>query len=287
VDDHEQAFPGSINFLTSLDSSNLFRQSGGMPLAPDWPRLAEHVIARRVALGYQHRRAFADAVGVSDRTLAKVEDGTSVGRSTLGALDNALKWAPGSASAILRGGHPTPAPGSHPQGRLGELLIKRRIEMDPAYAPRHAFADSVGLTEEFVADVEHGRMLGLTGEQQALIERAYSWVPGSVAAVLDGKEPAAIPNVTGSAYMSATTGTTVAAEASDVVMMDLRTPPDDVSDDVKALWNNYPIERRIVWHLPIPWYERELLQEYLHGMRAAVRRAQQEQRDRNGGSQAS
>lgn len=94
----------------------------------DWPRLAEYVIARRVALGYQTRRALSDAIGVSDRTLAKVEDGIAVGRSTLGALDNGLDWRPGSANTVLQGGEPETLDG----GRSGQRRPARNDAVSPA-----------------------------------------------------------------------------------------------------------------------------------------------------------
>jgi hypothetical protein len=35
----------------------------------DWQRLADYVVARRVELGMRDRRAFAEATGVTERTL--------------------------------------------------------------------------------------------------------------------------------------------------------------------------------------------------------------------------
>jgi hypothetical protein len=259
----------------------------------DWERLGRLLMQRRGQLGSQflNRQEFVRTTGLNERLVYDLENArrTSYRPATVAAVESAYRLPPGFIDkALADASIQTAEPGDAPS-RLGQMLIHRRIALSPDYAARRAFAASVGLAEEFVADLEHGRIVALTGEQQAQVERAYCWTPGSVAAALDGREPGAIDirNVTGSAFMSASTGATVAAEASDVVMMDLRDAPDDVSDDVKALWNNYPIERRIIWHLPIPLYERELVQEYMHGMRAAVRKAQQEQRDRNGGSQAS
>src|SRR6266704_1659781 len=72
----------------------------------DWQRLGDYVVARRIALGMRDRRGLADATGVSDRTLGKVETGRRVSASTLGALDNHLGWAPGSCRQILAGAEP-------------------------------------------------------------------------------------------------------------------------------------------------------------------------------------
>jgi Helix-turn-helix len=72
----------------------------------DWWRLADYVIARRVELGMRDRRALAEASGVTERTLGKLENGQSVSPSTLGMVENRLGWAPGSCRRILAGGEP-------------------------------------------------------------------------------------------------------------------------------------------------------------------------------------
>jgi hypothetical protein len=72
----------------------------------DWWRLADYVIARRVELGMRDRRAFAEASGVTERTLGKLENGQHVSPSTLAVVENRLGWAPGSCRRILAGGEP-------------------------------------------------------------------------------------------------------------------------------------------------------------------------------------
>jgi transcriptional regulator with XRE-family HTH domain len=85
-----------------LDSLEFLGQGRGV----DWKRLASYVARRRVEVGYSHRNAFANAIGISDNTLAKLERGESVRRDTLMTVENALGWRPGSANAILDGGEP-------------------------------------------------------------------------------------------------------------------------------------------------------------------------------------
>jgi hypothetical protein len=72
----------------------------------DWRRLSDYVVARRVELGMRDRRAFAQATGVTERTLGKLENGQRVSPSTLGMVENRLGWAPGSCRRILAGGEP-------------------------------------------------------------------------------------------------------------------------------------------------------------------------------------
>jgi transcriptional regulator with XRE-family HTH domain len=76
----------------------------------NWQRLADYVIAGRVALGLRDRRALAAATGVTERTLGKLENGQRVSASTLAAIENRLGWAPGTARRILAGGEPGPPP---------------------------------------------------------------------------------------------------------------------------------------------------------------------------------
>jgi transcriptional regulator with XRE-family HTH domain len=73
----------------------------------DWRRLADFVVARRVAVGFRDRRALAAATGITERTLGKLENGQRVSASTLGAIENYLGWTPGSCRRILAGGEPT------------------------------------------------------------------------------------------------------------------------------------------------------------------------------------
>ena len=64
----------------------------------DWQRLADYVVARRVELGMRDRRAFAEATGVTERTLGKLENGQRVSPSTLGMVET------GSAGPRVRAG---------------------------------------------------------------------------------------------------------------------------------------------------------------------------------------
>lgn len=80
---------------------------------PDWERLGDYVLRRRVALKYQTRDDFAKASGISTRTLAEIEKGEREGRfapKTIAALEHTLGWAPGSATTITNGGEPTLLP---------------------------------------------------------------------------------------------------------------------------------------------------------------------------------
>ena len=75
--------------------------------AEDWLRLADYVVAGRVELGMRDRRAFAQATGVTERTIGKLENGQQVSPTTLAMVEIRLGWAPGSCRQILAGGEPT------------------------------------------------------------------------------------------------------------------------------------------------------------------------------------
>lgn len=72
----------------------------------DSARLGGHVRARRNALGLTQREAAVKA-GIATQTWINVEQGEKVKERTLVKVDTAMRWTPGSAAAVLRGGEPT------------------------------------------------------------------------------------------------------------------------------------------------------------------------------------
>jgi hypothetical protein len=100
----------------------------------DWRRLADYVVARRVELGMRDRRAFAEATGVTDRTLGKLENGHRVSKSTLGMAENQLGWAPGSCRRILAGGEPITEPADHGQAEYDDPTL-RHLASTPGLPP--------------------------------------------------------------------------------------------------------------------------------------------------------
>jgi hypothetical protein len=105
--------------VSQLETSKAFRQDDGMANL-DRKRLGNYVVARRMEIGIRDRRVLQKMTGTSDRTLGKVELGQSVNAATLGAVENALGWEPGSAERIMLGGEPVikgesqPAPRKRP-----------------------------------------------------------------------------------------------------------------------------------------------------------------------------
>lgn len=100
-----------------LDSVGPGRQSShmaGRKDSEDWGRLGSYVRRRRLEPQAKARgryfpdiRAFAEATGIHERTLGKLENGHTVGGNTLAAVEIALEWGPQSAKSILAGGEPT------------------------------------------------------------------------------------------------------------------------------------------------------------------------------------
>ena len=103
----------------------------------DWWRLADYVIARRVELGMRDRRAFAEASGVTERTLGKLENGQHVSPSTLAMVEIRLGWAPGSYRRILAGGEPIVGASDLGQGEIKDATL-------------HHLASTPGLPAEVV-----------------------------------------------------------------------------------------------------------------------------------------
>lgn len=100
----------------------------------DWRRLADYVIARRVELNMRDRRAFAEATGVTDRTLGKLENGQRVSASTLGVVENHLGWAPGSCRRILAGGEPNAGPAGRDHTEYDDPTL-RHLASTPGLPP--------------------------------------------------------------------------------------------------------------------------------------------------------
>lgn len=84
--------------------------------ATGWLSLGEHVRRER-AQRRQTQQEFAQAIGLSVRTLGSIEAGTGTryDRVTRDVIEWALGWAPGSIEAVIEGGQP-------------------RIEVDPTFA---------------------------------------------------------------------------------------------------------------------------------------------------------
>ena len=100
----------------------------------DWRRLADYVVARRVELHMRDRRALAEATGVTDRTLGKLENGQRVSPSTLGMVENQLGWAPGSCRRILAGGEPVTEPVGRGQEEYDDPTL-RHLASTPGLPP--------------------------------------------------------------------------------------------------------------------------------------------------------
>ncbi len=132
-------------------------------------RLAEAVGARRIELGIRTAKRLAEASSVSPRLIGEIENGRrkSYSRTTLWALDDALRWKPGSAQAILDGGDPTPMsePASAPAGvasssstTMNDRAIVERLVGDLISEVRDGELDEL-LMVAAIASRDHARKL--------------------------------------------------------------------------------------------------------------------------------
>ncbi len=73
-----------------------------------------------------------------------------------------------------------------PWERAGNLLIQRRIDMDPRYRNRRLFAEERGLNWRLLHDIERAKRTNFEPETLAAVESAYRLVPGSYGRMLEG-----------------------------------------------------------------------------------------------------
>lgn len=105
--------------------------------AAGWERLGRRIRTERGHAGYPTVEAFAEATGLSPRTIRLIETGAHTGRpreSTLARIELALGWQAGSAERVVEGGRPRPA---------ADPLLQRVI----AAWPQLSGDDQVQLTE--------------------------------------------------------------------------------------------------------------------------------------------
>lgn len=70
--------------------------------------------------------------------------------------------------------------------RLGELLVRRRIELDPRYSNRQVFTRERGINYRTVGDIERGARTNFDSTTIAAVEVAYGLAAGTVTATLAG-----------------------------------------------------------------------------------------------------
>lgn len=106
--------------MSMLSVAYRFREDG--PVS-DWERLGQYVVNRRVELGYRQRKPFADALGISLRTLSDIEKGRrgNYDPVTLASLEHVLQWEAGSAMRIADGGEP---------GRRTSVRINEKLKLE-------------------------------------------------------------------------------------------------------------------------------------------------------------
>lgn len=96
----------------------------------DWKRLGEAIEAARDALGMS-QVGLAEAAGISESTVQNYEAGVVRVRLpvTLGHVEQALGWAPGSGVAVLKGGDPTPIAATPAKAELNlPLRVAQALE---------------------------------------------------------------------------------------------------------------------------------------------------------------
>lgn len=148
----------------------------------EWHALARAVIDRRVGLGHKTLRAFADASGLSTKTLGEIEGAKrkSYDRATLAQVEQALRWPSGTIRGLLAANATQEAlPASEkvpahltPQQLAGLDPIRPGVEFPPA------LSDFL-----FWLTDEHSP---LTREQRGQVERTLNEYARTVAMLVRG-----------------------------------------------------------------------------------------------------
>lgn len=73
--------------------------------------------------------------------------------------------------------------------RLADLLVMRRVELDPRYRNRRTFCEEKQLDYRVISDIESARRTNFSQPMLTAIEVAYGWASGSIQRVLDGGDP--------------------------------------------------------------------------------------------------
>ena len=73
--------------------------------------------------------------------------------------------------------------------RLGEMLERRRVELDTRYANLRLFSGERGIDYRLAWDVEHAARTNYRRPTLTSIEVAYALRPGSIRLVLSGGDP--------------------------------------------------------------------------------------------------
>jgi hypothetical protein len=109
----------------------------------DWNKLASYVTSARLAAGWKDIRSFAAAIGITERTLGKLENGQQVGPGTLATVAANVGWAPDTPRVILAGGEPPSVQPPRPVLReVPPPPLLGIVEADLSPAARDAIADS-------------------------------------------------------------------------------------------------------------------------------------------------
>ena len=72
--------------------------------------------------------------------------------------------------------------------RLGQLLVERRIDLNPRYKNRRTFCEERGVDYKVVSDIETTKRTNFGRDTIAHLEVGYEVKAGGIQAVLDGAE---------------------------------------------------------------------------------------------------
>ncbi len=154
-----------------------------------WLALGRAVLTRRVELGYRTRGQFAEATGLTIKTLGEIERGErgSYDRSTLAQVEQTLQWRPDAirqaiGSGVTSDGELMVAPGADPSWLSTPEGIARHLFRDDLVLT--ALLHRAGLPEPdlfrlilHVRAVRERQNAELLNDVAARIRAAGGWAP--------------------------------------------------------------------------------------------------------------
>jgi transcriptional regulator with XRE-family HTH domain len=149
----------------------------------DLPRLASYVVDARLKAGFSTRKEFADATGVTARTLGKLETASErVSSETLARVAEKLHWTPDSPALIMSGQEPVPA--GTPAPPRPDVMYRHPLhDAETVRRAKVLFPDDPALQAIWLLDEPEETRIGLVKDyreiRRALLEEDGSRAEGS------------------------------------------------------------------------------------------------------------
>jgi hypothetical protein len=124
--------------------------------------------------------------------------------------------------------------------RLGDLLVRRRIELNPAWRSRKAFAAEHQLQYRIINDLENGIRFNFEPATIAAAESAYKLAPGSLRHTLAGGQLEETPSARGLTAAPEPEVTELEARTRDMLAAAVRDTMTEIRAEIDAALEKNP-----------------------------------------------